>query len=1186
MSSLLTINYYVNLANTFVKDVCNTATSYYVFVSHPEPWTDANGNIDEQSFQIVNNSVSQLELDTYNELLYGKRISNTDISQAIRRIDWASNTVYDAYDPNDGDLYNKDFFVVTTDAGDEYNVYKCIYNNNDAKSTVKPSSKSIETTFTTADGYIWKYLFTVDAGANNKFTTSNFIPLGENANVQGNAIPGTIDAIKIRDSGLGYQVYQTGQLQAVVDRYTLKISSNSSIFNDYYTGSSIYLKTGYVSGQLRSISGYNGSSKNIVISEPIDLYVKLGLANTPVTGSATVNQIASQTYDTVDLVDAIGYFNPGSNLVQSDTEITARVLKYNGNTQILVSRANKTTEFDASYPFRAIGDLGSITSPVNLNILGSLSNNAQIIINPGSGYTGNTTVTITANVSGSGASANAIANSSGKIASLQVTAGGTNYTFEPTITVTAPVAQTFNSNNIVSNAIPIVTANNFSLNDFITYTRALGNSNIGISNGNYYVSYANNTHIALSTTLSGANIALTNTATTETGHTIQGQTATARLYPDNLYVVNATSNAISSEYSNNDYIRVGSNANTNIRKVVSANSTLLVVDIPFSNSLGTNVPTYKISTAAKPNGISIYTANAVITNSNLNSVKLVVGNVSPAGESFIVGEKVNYVNYSNVSLNANGIVAYSNSSTVYLSDVLGTWNSNNRIKGVLSDVTADVIVYDTQPSIIVKNPSNNFVIGYPVDFTLGTTPQGSVILADITDLSAGVTDYEIGPKVTIQGDGTGALAIAQVDTSNNSGNTINKITVINPGSYYTQANVIITSNTSYGSGASAIPVVSPVKGHGADPEYELGSRYVVIDTKFEDSATEEWKFPTNLQFRKVGIIKDVAFANATLTVDTFQRAELNLVNKSVGSWIPGEVVYQDLSNNATGIVVSGNNTYLQLKGLRGTFATANQIIGLSSGITSNVTSVSSIVFTSNTTITQSNTLATATVVSTVDNTTLYVANIQGHFVDDAEIYSGNSYATVNTITSTQGANISYSFGRRFNQTSRVTLSSNSGSYSVYEYVSQGSAAGKVISTTNDLDLEVASGVSINPSDVVSVVGANSTGYVIFANSSYLKLTGVTDIAGFTAGATINTQSVSTTISNVFPVLVISDVTKDNNFAVNSTSINGNTANGIVKLVIEPDLVRESGKVVYTESSNTIVDRTVTSQEEVRLVIKF
>jgi hypothetical protein len=156
------------------------------------------------------------------------------------------------------------------------------------------------------------------------------------------------------------------------------------------------------------------------------------------------------------------------------------------------------------------------------------------ITNAGSGYTANATVTFSANNTGSGATANATANTStGRIQVVNISGNGTGYTTAPVATVSAPSAIIFNGNTAVSgNTIALTSANSkFLVGDRLTYAGNTTSTPVGLTDQtSYYVSFANSTVIALSTTPNGANLAISpasGTSTTANGATLTGTTATA-----------------------------------------------------------------------------------------------------------------------------------------------------------------------------------------------------------------------------------------------------------------------------------------------------------------------------------------------------------------------------------------------------------------------------------------------------------------------------------------------------------------------------------------------------------------------------------------------------------------------------------------------------------------------------------
>lgn len=147
------------------------------------------------------------------------------------------------------------------------------------------------------------------------------------------------------------------------------------------------------------------------------------------------------------------------------------------------------------------------------------------IISPGSGYFANATVTV-----GGNGTANAQANSTGRIAAVNVVLAGNSYTSTPSVTIAAPAAQAFNANTgVAANGFISITSNKFQVNDYVTYAVAAGNTAIEelTSGSKYYVVAANTTGVYLSAGKGGAAITLTASDVSETGHTLQGETATA-----------------------------------------------------------------------------------------------------------------------------------------------------------------------------------------------------------------------------------------------------------------------------------------------------------------------------------------------------------------------------------------------------------------------------------------------------------------------------------------------------------------------------------------------------------------------------------------------------------------------------------------------------------------------------------
>jgi hypothetical protein len=150
-------------------------------------------------------------------MLFVKRIQANDAVLMAPRYNWALGTVYDQYDDAYGETDANDdpinsyssvstlnaalFYVVT----DEFNVYKCISNGGDSESTVKPTGTDTNT-FETSDGYIWKFMFRVEAGDVTKFLTTTHIPVRKMAGLGEPQfdVNGFIDNISVTSGGSGY----------------------------------------------------------------------------------------------------------------------------------------------------------------------------------------------------------------------------------------------------------------------------------------------------------------------------------------------------------------------------------------------------------------------------------------------------------------------------------------------------------------------------------------------------------------------------------------------------------------------------------------------------------------------------------------------------------------------------------------------------------------------------------------------------------------------------------------------------------------------------------------------------------------------------------------------------------------------------------------------------------------------
>jgi hypothetical protein len=151
----------------------------------------------------------------FDDMLAAKKITSSDITFAIPRRNWTTGTVYDVYRHDYGEyatgtttaitsnsgastLHDATFYVLTS----ARNVYKCLDNNSNANSTVEPTGTDV-TILETADGYRWKYMYTLSASQQANFLSTDFMAVSTNSTVSSAAVDGAINVCKIKTAGSG-----------------------------------------------------------------------------------------------------------------------------------------------------------------------------------------------------------------------------------------------------------------------------------------------------------------------------------------------------------------------------------------------------------------------------------------------------------------------------------------------------------------------------------------------------------------------------------------------------------------------------------------------------------------------------------------------------------------------------------------------------------------------------------------------------------------------------------------------------------------------------------------------------------------------------------------------------------------------------------------------------------------------
>jgi hypothetical protein len=199
MPAIATSKFRIHNAEQFVESFDEAvATNMYFFVGEVATWNDPSAPaIDDTNPPTPTNSTSNVEYAPWVQMIAAKRIQSPEVIHAIERYNWTSGIVYDQYNDQDTNLLDDSFYVLTTD----YNVYKCLDNNGGATVSAEPSGTGL---IGTADGYLWKYMYSISTNDALKFLTNDYMPVNIDSGVTGIAVDGSIEVINIVAGGGTY----------------------------------------------------------------------------------------------------------------------------------------------------------------------------------------------------------------------------------------------------------------------------------------------------------------------------------------------------------------------------------------------------------------------------------------------------------------------------------------------------------------------------------------------------------------------------------------------------------------------------------------------------------------------------------------------------------------------------------------------------------------------------------------------------------------------------------------------------------------------------------------------------------------------------------------------------------------------------------------------------------------------
>ena len=168
MPAIITSNFRTLNAKHFKEQI--SGSSVYVGIGKSDVWSLTTSDTTDSTPPTPNDRLDDLGEARAN-LIGLKKIVASDIAHVVPRHTWTSGRSYVAWDSDDADIFDKAFYIVTS----EFKVYKCIIAGGGA-SSIQPTQTLTDPT-AESDGYTWKYMYTISVADAEKFLTNAYMPV-------------------------------------------------------------------------------------------------------------------------------------------------------------------------------------------------------------------------------------------------------------------------------------------------------------------------------------------------------------------------------------------------------------------------------------------------------------------------------------------------------------------------------------------------------------------------------------------------------------------------------------------------------------------------------------------------------------------------------------------------------------------------------------------------------------------------------------------------------------------------------------------------------------------------------------------------------------------------------------------------------------------------------------------------
>ena len=341
--------------NNSIKTVLYVANNDYLVVNSAFANTNTGSSITlvQNNKIIVANSANFIgNVDTGNVVIIGEEtkevvaLRSNKVIAVNTALTYSNSNVTIRREDNTFVLFANTFYV--RNSRDQ--VFKCLYNNSQANSTIEPTididGQLPENAFIlTSDGYKWKYMYTIPPGLKQKFFTQNWMPVSNDAAVQATAGDGRIDIINVLWGGSAYVAGGNSNSASIL-----------SITNTDGAGANLVAKVS--NGVITSVTilsgGNNYTTGTVTVNDPDRLTNTILTGTINVSGTVIAGNLSNTTYfvGNVFTNDILTINGESRNVVSviSNTSLTVNTaFNYAVNGAIgLITRSPAV--FDISYP--------------------------------------------------------------------------------------------------------------------------------------------------------------------------------------------------------------------------------------------------------------------------------------------------------------------------------------------------------------------------------------------------------------------------------------------------------------------------------------------------------------------------------------------------------------------------------------------------------------------------------------------------------------------------------------------------------------------------------------------------------------------------------------------------------------------------------------------------------------------